>query len=420
MAFATAWLKKRALFPQLFSEDPDSRTGIIVVVPAFDEPGIALLLDSLASCYEPPCRVELIIIVNANSTATGKSLENNAVCIDNILKWKKKNSDCFFRLFYFNAGKPVFDDWGVGLARKTGMDEALRRYDAVDDQDGLIVSLDADCTVERNYFTALYNDFYKRKDRKACSIQFEHPLTGDEFNEKVYKYVTLYELHMRYFYQAVKYTGYPYAFHTIGSAMAFRASAYLKAGGMSRKEAGEDFYYIQKLIPQGGYFALNSTMVHPSPRISSRVPFGTGVIVSKMMDDNSGQLLTYNPEAFMGLRDLFSAVERLSDAGAAEITSFYNTLSEDIRSFIGLFEWQHKLTEIQNNTSGKDSFLKRFYAWFNMFRIIKFLNHTHKEMYRKKPVAEAAYDFLPAARIFATSKDPQELLLIFRKMEMKD
>lgn len=420
MAFATEWLKKRALFPQLFSEDPDTRTGIIIVVPAFDEPGIVSLIDSLASCDEPPCRVELIIIVNANSTATADSLRNNITCINNIQEWKKKNNKCFFRLYYFDAGHPEPEDWGVGLARKTGMDEALRRYDAINYQDGLIVSLDADCTVEKNYLTALYNGFFKRNERKACSIRFEHPLKGSEFNEKVYRYVTLYELHMRYFYQSVRFTGYPYAFHTIGSAMAFRASAYLKAGGMSRNEAGEDFYFIQKLIPQGGYFALNSTIVRPSPRISGRVPFGTGVVVSRMMDDRTGQLLTYNPEAFKSLRDLFSEVGRLSEAGEAEIKAFYYTLAGDIRSFITHVEWHKKLTEIQNNTSGKDSFLKRFYSWFNMFMIVKYLNHTHKDIYRKRSVTDAALDLLTVLGFHSESDDPFELLLIYRKMEMTD
>ncbi len=75
MAFATEWLQKRAIFPQLFSEPPDNQTGIIVVVPAFDEPGIATLLNSLASCDEPECRIEVIIIINAHSGAGKESLE---------------------------------------------------------------------------------------------------------------------------------------------------------------------------------------------------------------------------------------------------------------------------------------------------------------------------------------------------------
>ncbi len=75
MAFATEWLQKRALFPQLISEPPDNQTGIIVVVPAFNEPGIATLLNSLASCDEPECRVEVIIIINAHSSCRKRKPE---------------------------------------------------------------------------------------------------------------------------------------------------------------------------------------------------------------------------------------------------------------------------------------------------------------------------------------------------------
>ena len=48
MGFASAYLEERALFPEIIKEAPDKNTGIIVVVPSYDEPGIAKLLDSLA------------------------------------------------------------------------------------------------------------------------------------------------------------------------------------------------------------------------------------------------------------------------------------------------------------------------------------------------------------------------------------
>ena len=41
MGFASAYLEERALFPELIKEAPDKNTGIIVVVPAYDEPGIS-------------------------------------------------------------------------------------------------------------------------------------------------------------------------------------------------------------------------------------------------------------------------------------------------------------------------------------------------------------------------------------------
>ncbi len=35
----------------------------------------------------------------------------------------------------------------------------------------------------------------------------------------------------------------------VGSALAVKALQYVKAGGMNRKQAGEDFYFVQKLVP---------------------------------------------------------------------------------------------------------------------------------------------------------------------------
>ena len=74
--------------------------------------------------------------------------------------------------------------WGVGLARKTGMDEAVRRFNQINKPDGVILNLDADCLVARNYFVSVYNEFLRKKERSACSIYFEHPLSGSDFPER--------------------------------------------------------------------------------------------------------------------------------------------------------------------------------------------------------------------------------------------
>jgi hypothetical protein len=417
MAFATLWLEKRALFPELFSESPDNQTGIIVVIPAFDEPDIAILLNSLSVCNKPECGVEIIIIVNAPQEAGADSLRNNSICIDSIKKWKKEHGNSFFRLYYFDTGQPSIPGWGAGLARKTGMDEALRRYNTIGNPDGIIVSLDADCTVEENYFTEISRELLIRKNHNACSIRFEHPLSGNEYPEEIYRYAAMYELHMRYFYQAVRYSGYPNSFHTIGSAIAFRASAYLKAGGMNRKQAGEDFYFIQKLVPQGGYFELNSTTIYPSPRTSGRVPFGTGAVIARLIEGKPGVFLTYNPGAFSDLHVLFCCIEKLFFNDVSGINAFYRSLPPGVRSFISPEEWIQKISEIRSNTSREESFVKRFFEWFNMFRVVKYLNHVHRDFFRKLPVQEAAYEFLSVAGPQIKSKDPFDLLLYYRLIE---
>ena len=116
MGFASTYLEERALFPEIFKEAPAKLTGIIVVIPAYNEPGITKVLDSLAICSEPGCKAEVIIVVNAPSDAFQESIENNKVTLENIDNWKKKNNNCFFRLFSFIVGSIPVCGWGVGLS----------------------------------------------------------------------------------------------------------------------------------------------------------------------------------------------------------------------------------------------------------------------------------------------------------------
>jgi hypothetical protein len=417
MGFASTYLEERALFPQKILEAPDKDTGIIVVVPAFNEPGINKLLDSLANCTEPECRTEVIIVINAPDDAPAESLKNNLKTIDNIESWKSENKSCFFRLFAFISEHPSIKKWGVGLARKTGMDEAIRRFNMIGRPDGVVLNLDADCTVEKNYFLAVSRELLKKNNRSACSIYFEHPISGIDYPVAIYKYIKLYELHLRYYFQGLAYSGFPYVYHTVGSAIAVKGLTYIKAGGMNRRQAGEDFYFIQKLVPSGGYFNLNSTVVYPSPRASSRVPFGTGASIAKLDSDQSSTLLTYNIQAFKELGTLFELVDTLFTCSVQELTGQYQALPQGLRSFIDENDWTKKTEEIKSNTSGLISFRKRFFEWFNMFRIVKYLNYVHTGYFEKIPVDIAASELLKLRGVILKSSGPLDLLQYYRKLE---
>jgi hypothetical protein len=417
MGFASAYLEERALFPQSITEAADSKTGIIVVVPAFDEPGINNLLDSLAQCEEPHCKVEIIIVINAPADSPLRSLENNTLTLTNIESWKKENKNCFFRLFVFWVGEPPVSRWGVGLARKTGMDEAVRRFNSINQPDGVILNIDADCTVDSNYFIEICNKLLEARDRNACSIYFEHPLSGNGSDENIYKHITLYELHLRYYFQGLAYSGFPYVFHTIGSAIAVKALQYVKAGGMNRRQAGEDFYFIQKLVPAGGYFNLNSTTVYPSARVSERVPFGTGALMHKLSSDQSSTFLTYNIRAFKELRIFFGLTEDFFKSDIIGMGDQFSAIPQGIKLFLDKEEWIEKMKEVKDNTSGFISFQKRFFGWFNMFRIVKYLNFVHSDFFQKQPVEIAACQLLDTLGIRFESQDPRELLILFRSLE---
>ena len=82
-------------------------------------------------------------------------------------------------------------------------------------------------------------------------------------------------------------------------------------------------------------------------------------------------------------------------------------------------DWADKIREIRGNTSGIESFRKRFFGWFNMFKIVKYLNSVHDSLMEKKPVNECASELLIAAGKEFKSDNPADLLDFFRLLEQE-
>ena len=57
-------------------------------------------------------------------------------------------------------------------------------------------------------------------------------------------------------------------------------------------------------------------------------------------------------------------------------------------------EFQERFSEIRKNSARPETFTRRFFRWFNMFRTLKFLNFANREIYSPLPVRDAAYEFL--------------------------
>ncbi len=417
MIIAPAWLETSSLFPVLISDKPGNDTGIIVVVPSFDESGITDLLDSLRKCFPPSCKCEVLIIINAPGNAPSDTLDRNRETFEEIGIWTSNHRESFLKVYVADLGQPGIKGWGVGLARKAGMDEAAKRFLTINRPDGVIASMDADCTVSRNYFIALEKELLNKKNRSGCSIFFEHPIKGNDFPDEVYRAVYQYELHLRYYFQALKYSGFPNVYHTVGSSMAVKTSSYIKAGGMNRNQAGEDFYFIQKVVSAGGFFSLNSTSVFPSSRISNRVPFGTGVVVRKIISNPDNELVTYNPLSFKDLKYFFERIGFFSDCSKEELVSQFEVFPESIRRFLTTNIWEEKITEIRSNTSGPETFKKRFFDWFNMFRVVKYLNYAHEEIFKKVPVSKAAKEILYLMGLDLSEAASKGYLEYFRSLE---
>ncbi len=134
-------------------------------------------------------------------------------------------------------------DSGVGFARKIGLDLALTAFDYSIKKKKIMIWLDADCKVDKNYLCTVVDEF-NNKNLSAATINFSHDVSG---TGELTKAIIPYEIFLRYYVLGLKYAKSPYAFHTIGSTIAVDHNAYIKAGGMNKKKAAEDFYFLQKV-----------------------------------------------------------------------------------------------------------------------------------------------------------------------------
>lgn len=384
-----------------------------IVIPCLNESGIICLLENILDNY--PAQSSIIIFVNVNSSANSTlEIQNNNKKIYNQIKnFSQKYNNKYINIFPINIFNIPEKLAGVGFARKIGMDTLNYIY-SKKSKDGIIISLDADCKVEKNYLIEIENAFNKNKDAKTVIIHFEHPLEGKEFTDEIYKAVALYELHLRYHIEKLKYIQFPYPYHTIGSCFAIRSSIYKKSGGMNTRKAGEDFYFLHKVFPLGKVIELNTTCVYPSPRISDRVPFGTGPAIKEIIKNNLN-FTTYNPKAYENLKKMF---ESLNFFYEEKINHIYSTLDESLQKFLLNNNFSEKIKEIKKNTSSFNTFYKRFFHWFNAFKIIKYLNFAHFNNYYKKiNVIEAVAGLINDKSV--TSEDYKTVLKILREKQKK-
>jgi len=293
------------------------------------------------------------------------------------------------------------------------MDEAVYRFLQSGVNNGVIIGFDADSTCDENYLEEIEQTFFSGKQVNGASIYFEHPLEGDEYDPAVYEGITLYELHLRYFNQALRYTGFPYAYHTVGSSFAVSASAYVKQGGMNKRKAGEDFYFLQKIISLSNYTEINTTRVIPSPRPSERAPFGTGASIRQWIENKPTALDTYPLEPFDDLKDLFALVPEFYKANPEK---HFFSLSPTLQDYLLQNDYLKHIAQINSNSASLETFVKRFFDWFDGLKTVKYLNESCRTVYGKQSPQKAAARYLQMLG-YENDLSIKNMLNIYRKVE---
>ncbi len=415
MGFASSYLNKHSLFKPFILSEPEPGTGIIVVIPSFSEPDVLNSLESLYDSDRPSFPVEVIVVVNAPDDAGLNILDQNRKTVRQVEQWIRKKCSPFFRVYLVDAPPFPSSYAGAGLARKAGMDEALRRFNMLKNEGGIIASFDADSRCDRNYFTELEKCFSDHQIR-GCTIYFEHPLSGDDQLPTVYEAVAGYELYLRYFIQAMRQTGFPWSFHTLGSCFAVRAKVYASQGGMNRKKAGEDFYFLHKIFPLGKFTEVNTTRVIPSSRISGRVPFGTGAAIKRYISGDRSLLNTYSVSSFDDLSVLFSANSGLFNASENQVRNVVAGLPGCLEDYLNNNGFPEAVEQMNLHSASLLTFRKRFFTWFNALRLLKYLNFARENCHSAQPLLLMAGELLRRTGEVA-SADCAGLLTGFRKLQ---
>jgi glycosyltransferase involved in cell wall biosynthesis len=413
------YFQKHGEFKPLINRLPDQNLGIVVVIPSYNEPALEQSLQSINNCDLPNCAVEVIVVINYPIGSPQEIIDNALECIDKVNEIEKSSGNTQLQFHYILASDLSSKQAGVGLARKIGMDEAAWRLYSLNQPSGIIACYDADSNCKQNYLVELDNLWKRFPKTHACSIRYEHPTEGNDFEQRIYQGITLYELHLRYYNQASRFIKFPFAFHTVGSSMACCAESYTKFGGMNRHQAGEDFYFLQKIIPHGNFKELNTTCVYPSPRPSYRVPFGTGRAMSKYLEDPNEQILTYNLNSFLTLIPLFESVDFLNQIKNQEIADWTkNLLHPALQVYLTSQGFAEKIAEIKANTNNPESFRKRFFFWFDAFKLLKYLNFANQDYFNRMPVEGEAITLAKGIGLkLPQSASSFELLRSYRDFE---
>lgn len=300
------------------------------------------------------------------SQSTGNKNTNSAVLIVNR----------------FSQAIPA--DQGVGLARKIGADLAVKLFLTGHIVSSWVHSTDADAYLPDNYFSAHAADNLTLKHAVATCCNFYHHSEQQAIHQANLRY----ENALRYYVAGLHYAKSPYAYFTIGSILSFDMLAYCQARGFPKRNAGEDFYLLNKLAKLGAVAYLADVTIKLDARPSQRVPFGTGPAVQNIMQltEQGHDYLYYHPEVFTALKGCLQAFESLwqyRQQPELWLASLPDNTTQALTN-IGLrtFIAKQKLAK-------QAQFDKQLIVWFDSFKTLKFIHALRDLTFESIPLEQA-------------------------------
>jgi hypothetical protein len=300
---------------------------------------------------------------------------------------------------------------GVGRARKIGSDLALALYAEGRLRGRFLGSTDCDVVLPSDYFEALETEALNEDIASALLFPYEH--FGAE-GDGVARSMCEIEVSFRYYVLGLARAGSPYAYHSLGSALAVSLPHYAQARGFPNRAAGEDFYILAKLAKLAPLRRCSSPRIRIITRVSDRVPFGTGLALDRALNDSSlgNKFQVNHPESFLSLGRVLARLEQAASA-------FPDSLGfED--AGLNVFErrtfekiWAAISPHLSHCPSSAHRVF-RVHECFDPLATLQFIHAAHREGGFLRPtLAEAMVTFFG----FSPTLDCLTILNLLREME---
>lgn len=344
-----------------------------VVIPVLDElEELPATLASLAvALQKATAKTGVMLVVNhapdapqVRKAANLETLARLRECDPSLLGGMTAGGN----LFWIDAASPGREiGRGVGEARRIGLDSALAHLVCVDT--GLLYSLDADSPVSPDYFVKIPAFFAAHPEYGALSLAVRHRPGKTAAEEEA---IRRYEVYMADYVEKLRKAGSPYAFHTIGSAIAVRSEAYIRCGGMRVRQGAEDFYFLQALRKVTLVGEFTEPLIYPAARPSDRVPFGTGPAIRSQL---AGEALPTYPDA--GFAELAELLGAATDEALRRPEAFIAALSPYARNFLEAGGFLAMWPELLANTPRRAGAAREaFDRWFDALKTLQFIRNA--------------------------------------------
>jgi hypothetical protein len=302
---------------------------------------------------------------------------------------------------------------GVGLARKIAADIALALWSEGRVASPWIHCTDADVALPTSYFevttrnaSSISGSSSPSDASKAfgASCTLGTPHAPDAALLYPFRHVDAtrealeYEISLRYYVAGLRFARSPYAFHSIGSALAVHATAYARVRGFPKRMAAEDFYLLNKLAKVGTIHSLDGEPIELSARTSNRTPFGTGRALERARGCNRAPLRVYHPDVFSDLGAWLQTLCALAEAGdaadpadllAKQIGNWPSADAERLRARLdegGAWEAARIGTKRYRNPATRT---RQLHGGFDAFRTLKLIHALRAGGLASIPLREA-------------------------------